>query len=114
MSLDIITNVLYTSVFSAVNMNATQTGDSIAIQGITCYTIQAGWTGFNGDTAARITVYASNNNTLWTQIDQIIPSGTTGSYIFNVEKAGYRFVKVIYTQTAATGTLNATISGKII
>lgn len=114
MQLDNIHNSLYTTLFSNVNMNANNTSPSETIEGLTCYCIQIGWTGFNSDSTAKITTFASNNNTLWTQIDAIIPTGTTGSYVLNVEKAGYRFVQVIYTQTAATGTLNGTISGKII
>ena len=94
-------------------MNANQSGFT-AIQGLTCYAIQSVWTGFNSDSSARIVTQGSNDGVNWTQVDSVTPSGATGSYLLNVEKAGYRFVQVSYTQSSGTGTLTTTISGKII
>lgn len=85
-----------------------------AVQGITVYCIQADWTGFNADATARIVISASNLGVKYTQIDSIAPTSDTNSYMLNVEKCGYRFVQVAYTQTSGAGTLNVSISGKII
>lgn len=113
MSLDILHNSLYTPLISSANMNANISA-STPVQGITVFSVQAFWTGFNADTAARITTSASNDGVNWTQIDSIAPTGTANSYMLNVEKCGYRFAQVAYTQTAGAGTLGVTISGKII
>lgn len=113
MSLDIINNVLYTPIIVSANMNANISAIQ-AVQGITVFCIQAFWTGFNLDSTARITISASNDGVNYTQIDSILPTSATNSYMINVEKCGYRFVRVAYTQTAGAGTLGVTISGKII
>lgn len=112
--MEIIHNVLYTPLFSGVNMNANHTSDAIAIQGITCYAIQSIWTGFNADSAARINTFGSNDGINWTQVDSVTPSGAASNYLLNVEKAGYRFVQVAYIQSAGAGSLTVSISGKII
>lgn len=112
--MEIIHNTLYTPLFSAVNMNANQTSAIIPIQGLTCYSVQSIWTSFNSDSAARIITYGSNDGVNFTQVDSITPSSAAASYLLNVEKAGYRFVQVTYTQSAGSGSLTATISGKII
>lgn len=115
MSLNIIHNVLAEPVFKLVNMNTTQTSTSIPVQGITCYAIQSSWTGFTGDGTEKITTYASNDEIIWSQIDSFIPTTTVANGMLNVEKAGYRFVRVIYTPGSGTvGTLLITISGKVI
>ena len=113
MSLDIIHNTLYTPLIPGLTMATNQSG-SVAIQGLSCYAVQSSWAGFNSDASARIVTQGSNDNVNWTQVDSVTPSGTTGSYLLNVEKAGYRFVQVSYTQTSGVGTLTTTISGKII
>ena len=113
MSLDIIHNTLFTPMFSNADMSVNASVVQV-VQGITVYCIQVGWATFNQDAAARITVSASNDGILYTQIDSITPTSASNTYMLNVEKCGYRFVKLAYTQSAATGVLNATISGKII
>ncbi len=113
MALDIINNTLYTQLMANVDMRTDHFGTT-PIQGLTCYAVQSVWKDFNSDSNARIITSGSNDGITYTQIDSITPTGTTGSYLLNVEKAGYRFVKVAYTQRSGVGTLNTTISGKII
>lgn len=114
MSLPFIQNIIYKKLLDVVSMDSIQSTVGYPIQPVTCYCFQSSWTGFNGDSTARITTYASNDDIIYTQIDAIAPTGTTGSYMLNVEKAAYRFVKLIYTQTSGSGNLTVTISGKAI
>lgn len=115
MSLENLHNVLYKPLLQAADMSVNSVTVDTAIQGITCYAIQANWSGFAGDATARITTSGGNDSVNFTQVDSIIPTGTSGSYLLNVEKAGYRFIRLQYTQTGApVGTLSASISGKVI
>ena len=115
---NLIANNLYHPAVDWINgssMAATINSPIESIQPLTCFAIQSNWTGFTGDAGARITTYGSNDGITFTSVDAVAPTGTTGSYLLNVEKAGYRFVKVIYTQTTTpTGSLFVSISGKAI
>ena len=41
-------------------------------------------------------------------------AGTSYSYMVNVERAGYAYVKLSYTCASGTGTITATLNGKVI
>ena len=111
----IIQNTLYSPVFNSLNMSSNQTSGNISIQSITCYTVHAFWDSFAGDSGARFIVSGGNDGINFAVVDSIIPSGTSGSYMLNVEKAGYRFIKMDYTQSSAPiGHISFNVSGKII
>ena len=114
MQLDSIHNTLSEPMLKAVDMSIAQPSAPVVIQGITNYAIQCSWTGFTGDGTETITTSASNDEVIWTPVDSFIPTGTTGSRMLNVEKAGYRFVRVFYVPGTTVGSLTVTISGKII
>lgn len=95
-------------------MVTTQTSAIQPIQGITCYAVQFSWTSFSGDGTEIINTNGSNDGIIWTVVDSFIPTGTTGNRMLNVEKAGYRFIQLTYVPGSTTGTLTASISGKII
>lgn len=112
--LELIQNVIDSKLFDSVNMNANQTSESQSIEGISCYAIEFSWTGFNEDVDARISIQGSNSNSIWSDIDVFTPTEAENSTLINIEKAGYKFVRVVYEQTAGAGTLTAHISGKVI
>lgn len=101
------------SLFYNVNMSANKTVTQ-EIQSISLYCVQASWTGWNNDATALITVSASNDQIIWTIVSEVTPTSTVGDYMLNVEKAGYRYVQIKFTQTTGSGILNITISGKVI
>ena len=109
-----IQNVLYDFLFVNADMSQAQTSQAQPIQGITCYAVQYIWSAFTGTGSEMITTSGSNDGVNWTQVDNFIPMGTTGSTMLNVEKAGYRFVQVVYTPATSSGSLTVSISGKVI
>lgn len=112
--IELIQNVLDKKVIDAVSMASGTTSSSINIQNITCYAIQCYWTGFSAGGSETIYTEASNDDVNYTTIDAFIPSGTSNSNMLNVEKAGYRFVRIRYVPNGGTGTLSVTVSGKVI
>ena len=90
------------------------------------YAVQAIWTGTPNGTlklqascdAPLNTTQTSNGGpdavTNWTDIadssDMI--SGSAGSYMWNVDGAYYRYVRVVYVNTSSTGVLNVQITVK--
>ena len=83
----------------------------------TCtYSVQAT---FTGSPVGSIKLQASNNPALLGWDDVTGPGVTTvtavtsaGTYMVNVEFAGYSQVQLVYTATSGSGTLNAQINGK--
>ena len=74
---------------------------------------------FTGSPVGSIKLQGSNNPTLLGWIDITGPGVTTvtpvtssGTYMVNVEFAGYSQVQLIYTATSGTGTLYAQINAK--
>jgi hypothetical protein len=116
MSHSIIHNILYEpKLLDRVDMSVLQETDAISIQSLTCYAVQTSWTGLTVSGGESIATWSSNDGEIWSVEDNFIPAGTTGNRMLNVEKAGYRFVKIVYTPGPSTvGTLLVTISGKVI
>lgn len=112
--LELIQNVLNKVLLDNVDMSTAQPSEQQSIEGITCYAVQFNWTGFTGDGTETISTSASNDGITWTAVDTFIPTGTTGSRMLNVEKAGYRFVRIFYVPGTTVGNLTAHISGKVI
>jgi len=112
--IELIQNIVNEILLNNIDMTDAAESTEINISSISCYAIQCSWTNFTGDTTERIITSGSNDGVIWTAVDTFVPSGSTGNRLLNVEKAGYRFVKLSYTQGITTGTLFATISGKVI
>lgn len=95
------------------NIDASNNETSIAqnINNFVLFAVQYYWNAFVGN--ALVITEASNDGTNWTSVDSFIPSGPTGSRILNVEKAGYGFVRVRYTQTGASGNFSTSLNGKV-
>ncbi len=113
------------TLLSGSSMTGTTTVNSapIELDQIYGYAIQAAWTGTpNGtiklqgscDAPARQTQTSNggpDSVTVWTDIadsSQNI-SGSAGNYMWNVNGAFYRFVRLTYTNSSSTGTLSANI-----
>lgn len=87
--------------------------------------IQLNWTGTpNGgavvqisndhaqDSLGNVTV-AGNWNTLTTSADAA-PAGSAGSFYYDINQTSAPWIRVVYTNTSSTGTLNAFICGKAV
>lgn len=94
---------------------ASITGAPINLESIYCYSIQIVVTG--GPPTGTLKLQMSNdlgtdiigtNITNWTDITgATIAVAAAGSFAFYVDAASYRWVRMVYTRTAGSGTLNA-------
>jgi hypothetical protein len=95
-----------------INASSNYTSNPLDINSFVIYAIQFSWTGFSAPTSAIYTEGSNDGNT-WTIVDSFIPNAGTGSRLLNVEKAGYAFVRVRYSQLGGAGTINAILNGKV-
>lgn len=112
--MEMVIHQLKLRLFENLNMNSDHTSPITDIDSFSLFAIQCMWTGFSA-TSASIIVEGSIDDQTFTAIDEYsIPAGATGSYLINVEKAGFSSVRVRFTQTGGAGTLNGYINGKIL
>lgn len=90
-------------------MGSTFTSNPRVVQGSN-FSIQVVYTGTpNGS----IKLQVSNDELNWEDLPSTTAAITTaGATLFNVSNAHYGFVRVIYTRTSSTGSLDATYLGK--
>lgn len=112
--------------------NASMTGTDtitsapIPLDQIYGYAIQASWTGTptgtfslqasseSPPTQSQVANGGPDNITLWDTIANSSYSiaGSSGTYMWNVNLAFYRYVQLVYTNTSGTGSLSAIMSAK--
>lgn len=95
------------------DMSGDVTSDAQEIKEVKGYAIQAIWSA--GSTPVGSTkLQASLDGTNYTDIDgsSISVSGNSGSNFYNIELANYPYVRLVYTRTSGSGTLNVSISAK--
>lgn len=111
-------HVLNESIVTAGNMNADITSIAKNIDESVSYSVQAV---FTGSPVGSIELQGSNDvetssanpPSNWTTITDSITAVTeAGSYLINVEFPAYSWVRLVYTFTSGTGTLNARINAK--
>ena len=103
--------------FNYIDVSTGQTSVVSSIEGMTCYAVQYTWVSFVGN----ITIYTEGSNdndddNTWTPVDTFLPTtGTSTNRLLNVEKAGYRYLRVRFVvNSASTGTLKVTLNAKVI
>lgn len=110
---DFVVHKLNVKLLDAVSANSNIDSDPLNIQSISLYCVQISWSGFSAVNPA-ITLLASNSSDeQFVPVDSFIPTGTTGGRMINVEKAGYAYVKISYTCDSGSGTITASINGKV-
>jgi len=110
--MDKIIQVFNVKMLDQIDMSEDVTSDILEIQRVAAMSIQEVWTGFSGN--ALISFQGSNDGVNFTTIDACSVIGAAGSRLINIEKAAYGYVRVIYDQDTATGTLTVSINGKAI
>lgn len=89
--------------FSAKSLAATFTNGSIMeLSNMYGYSFDMAWT---GTPAGDLIVQGSNTQTTWHEIAKETLAGAAGSKLFNVDGAHYRYVRVSYTRTGGTGSV---------
>lgn len=103
-------------IVTAGDMSATINGAAIDLDQIYGFSVQAIW---SGTPTGTLGLQFSNDiaqggaaPTNWTADSTQALSGSAGSYMWNIWPANYRWVRLVYTKTSGTGTLNATYVGK--
>jgi len=103
---------------SAGDMSSSITSPGVDLQDVPLASIQAVWTGAapvgtlilqtSGDIVA-----TQNLVTNWSDFSgsSVAVSGN-GDVMYNLANAGYRWVRIKYTRTSGTGTINAILSAK--
>ena len=95
-----------------VRMNASITSSAFDLVHKYVYCIQAVWTGAGVDGTFKL--QASNDNSNWEDIaSSATVAAGAGSYMWNVNAVGYRYVKVVFTKAGASdGYVSVTINVK--
>ncbi len=110
---------------SSMTGTATINSAAIPVDQLWGFAIQAEWTGTPTGTiklqascdapiGTNQTSSGTSTVTNWTDITDSSYSitGSAGNYMWNVQAAGYRFVRLTYTNASSTGSLSATMSTK--
>lgn len=87
------------------------------IQSFSLFTIHHDWTGVtNSGTKPNIEVYGSNNlDAKFVALGSLVNIEGTSASLINFEKAGFAYIKVVYTKNNATaGTVSTYINAKVI
>jgi hypothetical protein len=74
-----------------------------------CYDVS--WT---GDAVGSIIVQGSSNQSNWTNLNMtaITMAGVTDNGLFDIQVTGVPYLRLAYTSTSGTGTINAYVSAK--
>lgn len=101
-------------IVSAGDMSATINSIGTDLQGTSAYTIQAVYSGSpTGTLKIQISldrVSEASSVTTWSDYTgSSLSISTAGDVIYKVERQGERWVRLVYTFTSGTGTLNANI-----
>lgn len=98
-------------IISNGSMAGSLSATPVDISEFPCYSVHGIWT---GSPVGTISVQGSNDGTNFVEVASQATGGSAGQYLLNVEKAGYKFVRVQYTRTSGTGALTVYLSGKRI
>lgn len=99
------------SYISGGDMSGNITGPAQDLSYIIGYAVHAIWTGTPTGT---VVLQVSNDGVTWENITttSTATGGIADSVLFNITDAMYKKVRLTYTRTSGTGTLNVTFMGK--
>ena len=111
------------SLCSGQSMGSSYNGSAQSVEQIYGFSVQAVYTGTPTGT---LKLQASNDAppagsssgswapTNWTDIptQSVSLTGSAGSTLFEVANSNYRFIRLVYVQSASTGSLSARFNGK--
>lgn len=110
---DFIVNKLNIKLFNKISASSNKESEVLNIQSVSSICVQTTWNSFSA-VNPKISVLASNSlEELFVEIDEIIPTGSSGGEILNIQRAGYGFIKAIYTCVSGSGDITLSINGKI-
>lgn len=110
---DFVVHKLNIKILDNVDAGTSIESEPINIQSISLYCLQVTWNSFSAINP-EVSLLGSNSlDENFVQIDGFIPNGITGGRLVNVEKAGYAYIKVLYSCTSGSGQLTVSINGKV-
>ena len=117
--MDIIVHKCNVTLLDAEDASQTSVvSEPFNIQSFSLYCVQVSFSSTFNAVDPEIKIMGSNSlDAPFVAVDIYTPSsagGTAYSYMLNVEKAGYAFVKVSYTCASGVGSITATLNGKVI
>lgn len=94
------------------DMSGNITSDSIGMNTVVNYSVQAIWSGTAP--VGTLDIQASNDGATFTSIldTPLAVSGNTGDLLVNVEKHAYSKIQIVYTASSGVGTLNVYVNAK--
>ena len=100
----------YASMVAAGNMTATITSSAVDLQDLNIYAIQAVYTGSPvGTLKLQVSVDGTNYDDY---TGSSLAVSAAGSNTWKVSAAGERYVRLVYTFSSGSGTLDVSLSGK--
>lgn len=110
---DLIVHKLNVKLLDNVDAGSNIESDPLNIQSISLYCMQVTWDSLS---AVNPVISLSGSNSLdepFVQIDAFIPVDSQGGRLVNVEKAGYAYIKAVYSCFSGSGTITVSINGKV-
>ena len=106
----VIMRINENTLISNESMGADITSRAQALPHIFGYCVQAVWT---GSPVGTMTLEASNDGVIWSTVDGSTEAiSGAGDGIYHVTDVFYAYVRLKYTRTSGTGTLNVSINLK--
>ena len=104
---------LNNSVIIDASMGASVNSNVQEISECNCIAVQVIWSA-GSNPIGSVKLQASLDNITFTDISgtSLSVSGNSGSHFYNFDRPGFPYLRVVYTRTAGSGTLNAKICGK--
>lgn len=95
------------------SMGSSITSSIKNVQEAISFAVQVLWSG-GGTPVGTLDLQASNDGTNFSSVISSPPavSGNSGSLIINVEKHAYGYIRVVYTRTSGTATMNVQVNAK--
>ena len=97
------------NVLEDASMAADATSESVDVAEAIVFAVHGIWT---GDPVGSFIVEAGNDDQNFVTIDISSTGGADNQRLLNVDRAGYRYVRVRYERTSGSGTLNVYVSYK--
>lgn len=91
------------------DMSGNLSSSIIDISEVTGYCVHAIW---SGAPVGNLLIEGSNDSSNFVAVNTQATGGASGQHLLNVEKIHYRYLRVRFSFTSGTGTLNCYISAK--
>lgn len=107
-------HLLDKQIVSAGNLSGNITSDGLEVKAAIRMSLQVSWTG--SSPVGTLKVQGSNDNITFAddpeQASPLAISGSSGQALIKIANTSYNYVRVLYTSTSGSGSLNVNLSAK--